>query len=176
MIDVINILELAPPFQFAIAPIPVRIAVTRQPAGAVVGVPFAVQPVVTLLDAFGNPVIDSADTVTAARGFGTGVLGGPLTVTMVNGVATFSGLLYDRVGTFDIVFTTSAGAFTATSNYITCTLATSQPTYGPGIVWRLRREDEQARIKKERERLRRIRRRREEELLAVLEGASACAW
>ena len=45
--------------------------------------------------------------------------GSNLTVTLANGVATFSGLSYNKAETMNIAFTTNAGSFTsATSNNI----------------------------------------------------------
>ena len=74
---------------------------------------FAVQPMVTEEDPFGNVVLsDSGSTVTAASGsLGAGTLqGSNLTVTLVNGVANFAGLSYDVAQTIDLAFITDAGA------------------------------------------------------------------
>jgi hypothetical protein len=99
-----------------------QLAITQQPsATATAGVAFNMQPVVKEEDGFGNVITtDSTDTVTVARGnHGTASLqGGPLTVTLANGVATFSGLSYNVAETLNLSFTTNAGAFTATSNDI----------------------------------------------------------
>ena len=99
-----------------------KLVVTQQPsATATVGVPFATQPVVEEEDAFGNVITtDSTHTVTVTRGnHGTASLqGSNLTVTLVNGVATFSGLSYNVAETLNLSFTTNAGSFTATSNDI----------------------------------------------------------
>ena len=101
---------------------PFQLVVTQQPSPtATAGVPFATQPVVKEEDAFGNVITtDSTHTVTVARGnHGTASLqGSNLTVTLVNGVATFSGLSYDLAQTMNLSFFTNAGAFTATSNDI----------------------------------------------------------
>ena len=78
------------------------------------------QPVVEEVDQYGNVVTgDSTDTVTAARGdIGTStLLGNKLTVTLVNGVATFSGLSYNTAEAMDITFTSGAsGISPVTSN------------------------------------------------------------
>ena len=96
--------------------------ITQQPsATATAGVVFSTQPVVAEEDSFGNVITsDSTHTVTAARGSqGTATLqGSPLTVTLTNGVATFSGLSYNKAETINLSFTTNAGSFTATSNSI----------------------------------------------------------
>ncbi len=100
-----------------------QLVVTQQPsATATAGQPFATQPVVKEEDPFGNVMTsDSTSTVTAARGdVGTASLqGSDLTVTVVNGVATFSGLSYDKAETMDISFSTNAsGVSSATSHTI----------------------------------------------------------
>ncbi len=99
-----------------------QLVITQQPSGtATAGVNFAAQPVVAEEDSFGNIITsDSTNTVTAARGNeGTASLqGGPLTLTLSNGVATFSGLAYDKAETINLAFNTSAGAFTTTSNNV----------------------------------------------------------
>ena len=98
-----------------------KLVITQQPATATAGIAFTTQPVVKLEDALGNVITgDSTDTVIAARG-DTGMAslqGGPLTVMFVNGVATFSGLSYNVAETMNILFTTSAGAFLATSTIV----------------------------------------------------------
>ncbi len=90
-----------------------QLVVTTQPSTtATAGVDFATQPVVAEEDPFGNIITtDSTHTVTAARGTdGTASLqGSKLTVTLVNGVATFSGLSYNKAETMDIGFSTNAG-------------------------------------------------------------------
>ena len=90
---------------------------------------FTTQPVVKEEDAFNNVVTsDTTHTVTAARGTGTASLqGSNLTVTLADGVATFSGLSYDTAETMTIGFSTNAGSFTATSgNVVVSPAAASQ--------------------------------------------------
>ena len=74
------------------------VMITQPSATATAGVSFAIQPVVAQEDAFGNIITaDNTHTVTVARGTGTSALqGGPLTVTLTNGVATFSGVSTTR--------------------------------------------------------------------------------
>ena len=75
---------------------------------------FATQPVVTEEDAFGN-VITSGQH---AHGDGgarqhrarPALQGSTLTVTLSSGVATFSGLSYNKAETMNILFTTNAAA------------------------------------------------------------------
>jgi hypothetical protein len=97
-----------------------KLLVSQQPSStATAGQVFGTQPVVEVVDQYGNPVAgDSTDTVTAARGdLGTStLLGNQLTVTLVNGVATFSGLSYNKAESMDITFTSSAGLSPVTSS------------------------------------------------------------
>ena len=83
---------------------------------------FATQPVVKEEDSFGNVITtDTTHMVTAATGSqGTSSLqGSNLTVTLNSGVATFSGLSYDKAETMNLAFTTNAsGVTSATSNSI----------------------------------------------------------
>ncbi len=102
--------------------------IVRQPAAtATAGQAFAAQPAIYEEDAYGNVETgDSTSTVTATS-TGTAGLQGPTSVTLAGGVATFSGLFYDKAETITIRFTTSAGSFTATSNAVAVSpAATSQ--------------------------------------------------
>jgi hypothetical protein len=106
-----------------------QLVITQQPSTtATAGVPFATQPVVKEEDPFGNVITtDSAHTVTATRGsHGIGILqGSPQTVTLNQGVATFSGLFYDVAEAMNLSFSTNAGAFTTTSNDVVVSPATA---------------------------------------------------
>src|SRR5438876_915979 len=76
------------------------------------GVTFATQPVIAEDDAHNSLVTaDSTCTVTVSRGSqGTAALQGTtLTVTLQGGVATFSGLAYNKAETLNLNFTSSAG-------------------------------------------------------------------
>ncbi len=108
-----------------------RLVVSQQPSpGAIAGQAIGTQPVVEEEDPYGNVIAsDSSSTVTAARGdVGTSsLLGNNLTVTLVGGVATFSGLSYDKAEAMDIVFTSSAaGVSAATSNQVQVAAAAGQ--------------------------------------------------
>ena len=100
-----------------------KLTVTTQPSpAAIAGIDFAVQPVVTEEDAFGNVITtDSTSTVTVARGsLGSAALqGGPFTLTLSSGVATFSSLSYNVAETINLLFTDSdSGVTPVTSNNI----------------------------------------------------------
>ncbi len=95
---------------------PAALVIVTQPSStATAGQAFVTQPVVDELDAFGNlETGDSTHTVTAAS-TGTASLQGTTTVTLSGGVASFSGLFYDKAETITLQFTTSTGGFSATS-------------------------------------------------------------
>ena len=112
-----------------------QLGITQQPsATATAGVAFTTQPVVAEEDIYHNVITtDSSSTVTVARGSqGTASLqGSSLTVTLVNGVANFSGLSYDRAETMNLSFTTSAaGVTSAASNDIVVTPAPTSIAVG----------------------------------------------
>jgi hypothetical protein len=99
-----------------------KLAFTTQPGSSPSGVAFPTQPAVTLQDAYGNTVTGTAQNVTLAiqnnAGPG-GVLSGTKTVAVntSTGVATFSGLSIDKVGT--------GYTLTATGNTVSTT---------PGVI------------------------------------------
>ena len=99
-----------------------QLVITQQPSPtAAAGVSFGTQPIVKEEDAFGNVITgDSTSTVTAGTGtLGTANLqGSNLTLTLNQGVATFSGLSYDKAETMNITFSTSASSSRATSTSI----------------------------------------------------------
>ena len=82
---------------------------------------FATQPVVLEEDFYGNIVTtDSTHTITVSRRRRhRSRKAGSFTATLVNGVATFSGLSYNKAETIDLVFTdNAAGVPNATSSSI----------------------------------------------------------
>jgi methionine-rich copper-binding protein CopC len=114
-------LTMATSVNIVISPATGQLVIAQQPSGtATAGVSFALQPVIYEEDAFGNIITsDSTSTVTATRGgVGSASLQGTTTVTLLGGVATFSGLSYNKAEAMNIVFSTNAGSFTTTSNNI----------------------------------------------------------
>ncbi|MGJ8654762.1 MAG: beta strand repeat-containing protein [Opitutaceae bacterium] len=82
---------------------------TQPSSSSTISVPFATQPVVQIMDAFGNLVTTGADataTVTISLSTGTGTLGGTTSVAAVDGQADFTDLFIDDFGT-DKVLTAS---------------------------------------------------------------------
>lgn len=80
-----------------------KLEFTTSPGGGSSGIPFAVQPVVTLEDAFGNPVNNIPQTVTVAirdnAGPGGNLIGTKsISVSLATGRATFSDLSIDKAG------------------------------------------------------------------------------
>lgn len=101
---------------------PAALAVVTQPAGAVSNAVFATQPVVDIVDGFGNRLLSSNAPVTVSLAHGDGVIvsgSGSLTVNAVNGRATFAALrirgtqtTVDTIGIGPHVLEFSSGALT----------------------------------------------------------------
>ncbi len=108
-----------------------QLVFTTQPAGGSVGGPFATQPTVTIQDAYGNTVTNGADggaPLTISLNSGTGTLSGTTTVTAALGVATWSGLSIDTIGSKvlrvnkpDLTGSGGAGTLTANSSSFSIT-------------------------------------------------------
>lgn len=84
---------------------PAGLGIATAPGGAVAYAPFTTQPVVEIRDAFGNRVPGATNPVTVTLVGGSGATlasqGGSLTVSAVNGQATFSGLVIRGIGSAD---------------------------------------------------------------------------
>ena len=99
-----------------------QLAFTTSPSGAVHGVAFATQPVVTIQDAGGNTLITATSPVALAI---TTPAGATLTCTTnpktaVAGVAPFTGCKIDKAGTYTLT-ATATGLPTAVSGSLTIT-------------------------------------------------------
>ncbi|WP_158289641.1 S-layer homology domain-containing protein [Paenibacillus flagellatus] len=70
---------------------PAKLAIQTQPSGGVDGKPLSTQPVVRIVDAYGNPTT-AAMAVSAAVASGSSTLTGTNTVNAANGVATFTNI------------------------------------------------------------------------------------
>ncbi len=119
---------------FDIAAVPASLAVTVPPTqtAQLAAITPAVQ--VSILDQNGVVVPDATNTVTVSLATGTGTLSGTLTVNAVNGVATFSDLSIDQVGTgFSLQFN-STGLKTVTSSSFDTTNAAGVPTQVAFVV------------------------------------------
>jgi hypothetical protein len=103
-----------------------NLALTTAPSASTVSAAaFAVQPAVSIRDAQTNVVTsDSTTVVTVTLSAGTaGTLSGTTVATAVTGVATFSGLSIDLVGTDKLLTFTSNALTSATSSLLTITIA-----------------------------------------------------
>src|SRR5262249_53551034 len=70
------------------------------------GVPFASTPVIVEEDQYNNVVTtDNSTVVTAYLASGSGALSGATGVTVKGGVASFTTVAEDRIGTFTLAFT-----------------------------------------------------------------------
>ncbi len=110
------------------------LSITSEPDASVAsGSPFVTQPVIHMLDATGNLTTTGAGVVTAwvVSGDGNGELTNA-TATIVNGIATFSGLtLYGTSGVaYQILFTCPA-VTSATSSNVTLTSTSTAPVTPP---------------------------------------------
>jgi hypothetical protein len=79
---------------------------------------FDVQPVITVIDANSNVDADFSPNVVASKTNGSGTLGGTLTVSPSNGVATFTDLAYTAASDgegFEITFSTSGVTLVTTA-------------------------------------------------------------
>ena len=94
-----------------------QLAFGQQPTSAIAGA--SISPAVTVLvqDAYGNTVTNDSSTVTLVLGAnpGNGTLGGNRIVVAANGVATFSNLAINKVGT-GYTLTASDGALTGATS------------------------------------------------------------
>jgi hypothetical protein len=118
---------------------PTQLVFTSSPGDTRVGVAFTNQPVVEARDAFNNVAIGFTGPVTLTITGGTGApgatLGGTVTVNAVNGVASFSGLSIDKIGTGYRLTASIAGPITVDSAAFNITATglvfTLQPTTTP---------------------------------------------
>jgi len=99
-----------------------KFAIQTQPsATAIAGTPFDQQPVVRILDKFGNfRTNDSSSVVTASRSAGSGTLQGQTAVPAASGVVAFSNLSHNIATNITIQFSS-----TGLSNAISSSIAVS---------------------------------------------------
>jgi hypothetical protein len=95
-----------------------KLAITAQPTNATAGVAIAPAIQVSIEDASGNVVNSAANSVTMAIGTnpGGGTLAGTTTVAALNGVATFSTLSINKIGTGYTLTASATGLAGATSS------------------------------------------------------------
>ena len=95
-----------------------RLAFSVQPTDAIAGQPVAPAVVVSVTDTLGNPAIGFTGDITLALGANpwSGTLAGTLTRTAVAGIATFTDVALDKVGSGYTLIATAVGVNGATSN------------------------------------------------------------
>jgi uncharacterized protein YxjI len=98
-------------------------------AGSVSGSAFTTQPVVTILDAFGNTVTNSSASVTMTVS-GNGTTVGTTTVNAVAGVATFTDVGISGTAGTAYTLTFTSGSLTTATQSITPLGAANTPTFG----------------------------------------------
>ncbi len=111
-----TVLSAQPTVEF-VAPVASKLAFTVQPSNATAGAAIAPAIQVTIQDASGNTITTATNAVTVGLGTNPsgGTLFGTLTKSAVNGVATFSDLSIDKVGT-GYTLTAAATALTAATS------------------------------------------------------------
>ncbi len=108
---------------------PAGLAFLQQPSNGLVGATISPAVQVVVEDANGNPDTSANNPITLALGGGTG-LGGTLTVTPQNGVATFNDLMVSVAGAGYTLLATSPGLTSATST----SFAVSASLPGPVLI------------------------------------------
>lgn len=103
-------------FAIAVGP-PVKLVFLVQPGLTVSTTPISPPPTVAVQDLAGNTVTSATPSITLTLGFspGGGTLTGTTVVTAVNGIATFSDLRVDKVGTSYTLAASSINLTGATS-------------------------------------------------------------
>lgn len=127
---------------FAITPgAPASLQFTTQPSGGAAAQAWATQPVVKLLDAFGNVCTQASDVVSLTLQSGTGTLTGSTSVAAVNGVSTFSGLSMSVAGRKSLRATAGtlyidSNSFDVTAGPASALSFVAQPSGGTaGVAW-----------------------------------------
>ncbi len=126
-----------------------HLAFATQPGGGTAGQVWGTQPVVQVLDAAGNLVTSGADStvaVTLTLTTGTGPLAGTVTVNATGGIATFTNLKINKIGSADVLtaaaplsgggVTQTSAPFVVTADVAAHLAYTVQPGGGvAGVVW-----------------------------------------
>ena len=112
-----------------------KLVFTQQPTNVPAGGAITPSVQVSIEDTFNNVVTAATNSITVALGTGNGTLSGTATQAAVSGVATFTGLSINLVGTGDALTAGATGFTTITSNPFNVTVGapsklvfTQQPT------------------------------------------------
>jgi hypothetical protein len=95
-----------------------RLVVLTQPSGAVNGYALITQPVIAVEDAYGNVVTSYSGTLSASIDYGSGTLTN-YTASIINGVATFSGISITGTAGNIALYFQGAGVTAAASSVFT---------------------------------------------------------
>ncbi|WP_276364558.1 gliding motility-associated C-terminal domain-containing protein [Daejeonella sp. H1SJ63] len=97
---------------------PAQLAINTQPVGAASGTVLSTQPVIAILDAYGNQTSGTNTINAAVNSDATGTLGGTTSIAAVSGVATYTDLtLAGIVGTnYTFIFTSTGLSSVISSN------------------------------------------------------------
>ena len=88
----------------------------QEPSDSIAGFSFTPAIEVAIENHAGDVITsDNSTTITLSLAGASGTLGGTLTVTAVNGVATFENVSIESVGTYSLVATSNSGASTTSS-------------------------------------------------------------
>ena len=109
---------------------PAKLAFLQQPSNGLIGATISPAVQVVVEDANGNPDTSASNPITLALVGGTG-LGGTLTVTPQNGVATFSDLMVSAAGTGYTLLATSPSLTSATSTSFAVSASLPGPVLTP---------------------------------------------
>lgn len=93
-----------------------QLAFSTQPGGGTAGLAWSQQPVVEVQDAAGNRVTSATNNIALALTTGTGVLSGTSARAAVAGLANFTDLSINLMGTNKVLTATSAGLTSAVSS------------------------------------------------------------
>ena len=110
---------------------PAKLAFLQQPSNGLVGAIISPAVQVVVEDANGNPNTSASSPITLALAGGTG-LGGTLTVTPQNGVATFSDLIVSAVGTGYSLSATQRRPYLGDQHRLFYQCAVTEPCSYPG--------------------------------------------
>jgi hypothetical protein len=110
-----------------------KLVFVANPGGAVAGIPFGTQPVVALVDAFGNVVNNTAQTVTLAiqnnAGPGGNLVGTKsIVLDQATGLAAFSGLAIEKTGNGYTLTATGSTVSTAPGTVISAPFSVTANT------------------------------------------------
>ncbi len=107
-----------------------HLLVVTQPSSSVTaGTVFAQQPVIWIVDQFGNRrTSDNSSVVTASRSTGTGSLQGNTTVTASGGIAAFANLSYNVAETITLAFNSGTLVGAISANIVVSPAAASRLT------------------------------------------------